>query len=555
MNKIFLFLILCIASAAGQELRNPFDFPIRLAGNFGELRSNHFHSGIDFKTQGVEGKPVHAVQEGHVARIAVSPWGYGNVLYLEHPDGTTTVYAHLQRFAPKIAAYVKEQQYALERFAVDLTPAADRLPVGAGEVIALSGNTGSSAGPHLHFEVRDTETEEVLDPLPYYRERIRDTRPPKILGLLACPAPGKGVVNGKGGNQRIPVVTGASGKPAVQGTIRAWGEVGFAIRANDYMDETANIYGVREISLTTGEDTLFHSDLDRFAFDETRYLNSFTDYAEWKERHAFYIRSFLEPGNRLRFLHARRRGMLRIDEERTYALTYTLSDLYGNTTRLTFHIIGEKQPLPEPAPYDQLFHWNSDNRFGAKGIRLTIPRGNLYADLPFRYETEETAGALAPLHRLHDRPVPLHAACPLSLRLQHDTLPEKRQYGIVRQQGGRRSWIGGTYRNGWIDGSIKELGSYTLAADCTPPAITPLEAERWRARRQIRFRLTDDLSGVARYRGEIDGQYALFEMDARSVITCRLDNGRWAPGEHTLRLTVTDAAGNVSTCTRRFVCR
>ena len=173
MNNFYICIFLFFTQwISAQNICQPFDFPILLSGNFGELRNNHFHSGIDFKTQGTEGKPVHAVQAGYVSRIGVSPWGYGNVLYLNHLDGTTTVYAHLQRFAPAIAQYVKEQQYEQERFRVDLPLSPEQFPVEKGDIIAYSGNTGSSAGPHLHFEVRDTESEDIMDPIPYFADQI-----------------------------------------------------------------------------------------------------------------------------------------------------------------------------------------------------------------------------------------------------------------------------------------------------------------------------------------------------------------------------------------------
>ena len=308
------------------------------------------------------------------------------------------------------------------------------------------------------------------------------------------------------------------------------------------------------IRLSVDSTEIFHSDSDRFAFSETRYLNSLVDYEEWQTNHAFYMRSFVEPGNRLRFMEAEERGILRIDEPRTYQVLYTLADLAGNTTHLSFQIEGKPQAIPQPDTTGvEWFHWQSENRFGAKGIRLTIPRGNLYNDVPFRYSVERDSNALAAIHRLHDKPVALHQRARLSLFLQHDTLADKRQYGVVRLQKGRATWIGGTYRKGWIDAEIRELGEYTLRQDTQPPRITPLRPKQGGAARRLQFRLTDNLSGVERYRGEIDGHYALFEMDAKSVITYRFDPDRLARGKHQLKLTVVDACGNEAVHTETFV--
>lgn len=552
-KTVILFLLCSLQTLTSQTLRSPLDIPILLSGNFGELRNNHFHSGIDFKTQGSEGKPVHAVQEGYVSRISVSPWGYGNGLYLTHPDGTTTVYGHLQRFSRKIATYVKEQQYAKESFHVNLFLTPDQIPVEKGEIVALSGNTGSSGGPHLHFEIRDTETEEVLDPLEFYKDRVTDTRPPRLQGILICPVEGRGAVGGSSRKLEIKPRTTPEGNLTLAAPVEAWGEIGLAVKAYDYMDHTTNIYGVKKITLLVDNQQIYHSNLDRFAFDETRYLNSFTDYAEWKNNRSFYMRSFVEPGNKLRFLETVNRGILRIDEARTYHLTYLLADAAGNTSRFDFRIVGKEQPLPEiPAGASEQFHWGSDNRFGAKGIRLFIPRGNLYNDLAFRHTVKTDSTAPAATHILHSHPVPLHRSAELSLRLQHDTLAEKRQYGIVQLVKGRMSWIGGTYRDGWIDGNIKELGTYTVAQDTKAPLITPLNAASWMGKQQFVFRLTDNLSGVQTYRGEIDGQFVLFEMNSQSVITYRFDSERLSRGKHTLKLTVTDAAGNSSVYTHPF---
>ena len=550
---IFLFAGITNNTAEAQQLRKPMDIPVLLSGNFGELRSNHFHSGIDFNTQGVEGKPIHSVQDGYVSRISVSPWGYGNGLYITHPDGTTTVYGHLQKFSQKITAYLKEKQYEQESFNVNLSLTPDELPVKEGELVALSGNTGSSGGPHLHFEVRDTETEEPMDPIEYYKDLIKDTQAPKIQGIMVYSMPGKGVVNGSRRKLELKPVTAKNGKQTLTGKIEAWGEIGLAVKGYDYMDNTSNIYGIKDITLTADSQVIFHSNLDRFAFDESRYLNSFTDFEEWKEHRSFYIKSFVDPGNRLRFIESLNRGILTIDEPRTYHLTYQLADAFGNTTQLSIQIEGKEQPIPEvDTENTELFHWWSDNRFGAKGIRLTIPKGNLYDDLYFRYSVKEDSTALGTTHILHNKPVAFHKSAKLSLRLQTDTLDNKLQYGIVRLQNGRRSWTGGVYRNGWVDADIKEMGSYTLGQDLVPPTITPLNPATWVSKQAIALRLSDNLSGVQTYRGEIDGQYVLFEMNSKSVITYHFDKERLARGKHTLKLVVTDACGNQSTYTYPF---
>ena len=266
------------------------------------------------------------------------------------------------------------------------------------------------------------------------------------------------------------------------------------------------------------------------------------------------MRSFVEPGNRLRFNESINRGIIHIEEEKTYHFTYTLADAFGNTTRLSVWIEGKEQEIPEiETEGTELFHWMADNRFGAKGIRMTIPKGNLYDDLYFRYSVKEDSTALADTHILHNRPVPLHSSARLSLRLRVDTLENKQQYGIIRTQKGRRSWIGGTYRNGWITARSKNL-AIIRSGKISKHRRSP----RWRQHMDQQagpfvFRLSDNLSGVQTYRGEIDGQYVLFEMNSKSVITYKFDKERLKKGKHTLKLTVTDAAGNRSEYKYSFV--
>ena len=560
----YISLCFCLlTTAAGAQtkaqdisFRSPMDIPLYLSGNFGEFRSNHFHSGIDFKTQGVVGKPVYAVYDGYISRVLVSPWGFGKALYMTHPNGATTVYGHIKAFSKEVEAYIREQQYKRESFSVDLILPASLFPAKKGDLIALSGNEGSSGGPHLHFEIRDTETEETIDPVLFFRNRIKDTRAPILQGMMVYPLENKGIVNGNTQKQPVKLIKSKSGKQTMAGKIEAWGEIGFAIKACDYMTETSNIYGVKEVILTADDEIIFHSNLDRYAFPETRYINSLTDYVEWKQHRSSYTKSFVEPGNKLRFIESKNRGILKIKEERTYKLSYQLKDAYGNSTTFTFEVQGKKQDIPKvkkPEGTEQ-FSWTSDNRFGAKGVRLNIPRGNLYTDFNFSYSVKEDENAISATHTLHNTLVPLHKECEISIKLQQDTLANKRQYGMVFLNKGHRTWKGGTYRNGWVDANVRELGTYTLMMDTVPPKIIPVNPGQWASKRAIAFRVSDNLSGMDSYRGEIDNKFALFEHDgSRGLITYKFDPKRLSRGKHKLSFIVTDACGNTREYNNTFV--
>lgn len=534
---------------AQDTMLNPLDFPILLSGSFGELRTNHFHSGIDLKTQSVEGKAVHAVDSGYISRIVVSPWGYGNVLYLIHPSGLKTVYGHLQRFSPALAAYVKAKQYEDETFSIDVDLPSDAFPVKKGQLIGYSGNSGSSGGPHLHFEIRSAETDDVIDPLIYYKNKITDTRPPQIQSFMLYPVEGKGSINQDSKKVELKLHADANGRQSISPKAEAWGKIGVAIKAYDYMDGTTNIYGVNQIVMALDGKVIFSSSLDTFSIGlETRYINSFIDPEEWRDNHSFYMKSFIEPGNRLNSLKALNSGIISIDEERAYHITYLLKDRYGNQRKVTFQIDGKKQNIQAPDTAGTVyFHWNGENRFGAKGIRLTIPDGNLYKSLYFRYSVNESPLALSSVHHLHDKYVPLHSKARLSLRLPSDTIEDKRKYGIARMQGSRAVWIGGEYREGWIDADIRELGDYAIMHDQTPPTITPVNPKKWTINKCIALRITDNLSGIQTYRGEIDGQFALFELDGkRNLVTYVFDGEKLSRGRHRLTFTLIDACGNNS---------
>ncbi|MDD2327084.1 MAG: M23 family metallopeptidase [bacterium] len=549
---MFLLLLLAATSALfPQPYRNPVTIPPALSGNFGELRSNHFHSGIDFKTQQSVNKPIVAIEDGYLSRISVSPGGYGLALYVDHPaTGHTSVYGHLNSFSDKIAQYVKEKQYELERYQVNLYPTEGELPVRRGEQIALSGNTGSSGGPHLHFEIRDRQKQDPLDVLEYIAP-IPDTQKPDLRGIAFYPMEGRAVVNGSSTPLRITLGKDKAGKPLPPGSrITAWGRIGIGLKAYDRMDGQSNIYGVKHIRLFLDDEPIFSSTIRRFSFDETRMLNSFIDFADWRERRSLYMKSFLEPGNRLPFYQTKNRGYVEINEEKEYRFRYELEDHYGNRLTYPFTVKGLPAEIPQPVPCDHFMSWQFENSYMNPDMALTILSGNLYHDICFTHAVTKSSSHYSDIHRIHNTPVPLHRGATLRIRLKSDTLQQKNKYGIViLDRNGKEGWLGGDYSHGGITTTIRELGGrYAVAADSIAPLITPLQPENWKSRRIIRIRLTDDKSGIASFRGEINGRFVLFTHDSKSTMyTYRFDDTRLPVGEALeLTFTATDRAGNRS---------
>jgi hypothetical protein len=542
---IGLFFFVCIFIQAQQTVSPPLDIPLSLSGNFGELRTNHFHSGIDFKTQQITGLPVRAVKDGYVARVNVSPFGYGNALYINHFDGTTSVYAHLEKFVSTIEKEVRNRQYQQETFAVELYFTPDKIPVKQGERIAWSGNSGGSGGPHLHFEFRNTKTGRVVDALPYFKERIKDTRSPDIRSIRVYPQTSAGIVNESAQNQSFQVLADPSGGYRVPDSLRAWGKIGIGIQAYDKMDGTTNIYGIHEIVLKVDGEAVYHAVMDGFFFEDTRYLNSFIDWNERMETHVLYMKSFTEPGNHLRLTRPVNQGIITIDEERTYQLEYVLTDVFDNTSRLKWAVQGKETPIPQAECIGSYFPYNQENHYAEAGLELTIPKGNLYTDAYLQVDTVSAKGLFSPLYHLPQ--MPLHSYCSLVLDVTKDDYPEKSKYGIVQYVQNERNWIGGKYENGKMFAELRELATFAVEIDTIPPVIRPVKEETWTVNQRIVFQISDNLRGIHRYKGTLNGQFVLFEYDPKfRSLSCTYDPQRMKKGLQSLVLKVTDKVGNQS---------
>lgn len=554
LNKLTLILtafmsMVCFNSFA-QKYSNPVDVPIALSGGFGELRANHFHSGIDYKTLQVINKPIYSIADGYVSRISVSPSGYGLALYVTHEDtGHTSVYAHLNSFADNIAAYVRKQQYEKETFRIELYPEKDMFPVTKGQQIALSGNTGSSGGPHLHFEVRDAITQDPLDPLDFFKHTVLDTQKPDLRRISFYPQLGKGVINGSNEPIRINIAKNNQGAPlAVGQTIRAWGKIGVGVEAYDKMNGQHNIYGIKHVRLFVDEKKHFSQTIGRYSFSNTSMLNALIDYEDWRKRRTFLMKSFVLPGNKLNFYDTVDNGYININEERNYRMRYELEDYHGNVLTYSFVIEGVKQDITVPEDKGYYMSYIFRNYFVDSDFVLDIPRDNLYEDVFYYHNKISSDEYLSDIYKINDKPVPLHNSAKMWIKLKVDTLANKKQYGIVDITG-RMSWVGGIYKNGGVETSIGELGKqYAISYDNVLPVITPVNAASWKSNRKIQVRLSDNLSGIAHFRGTINGEYVLFKHDMKSpVYTYTFDEvvAKQSGALH-FEFVVTDGAGNVA---------
>ena len=519
---------------------SPFDFPLLLSGNFGELRANHFHGGVDFKTQGVVGKPIRCIADGYISRVTVTPGGYGQAVYITHDNGYTSVHGHLHRFMAEVQQVVEAYQYEHETFAVDLKFEADRFPLKQGEVFALAGNEGYSFGPHLHMEIRKTDTEEYIDPLQFYTDLLKDTTAPRATHVMLYPQAGKGVVNGSSKKKVMPL----NGQ---QGTVTAWGKIAAGIKAYDYMDGTSNNYGVRSVTLFVDSVEVFRSTVDGFLPDENRMINAWTDYEEYATRNSWFMRSQILPGNTWRMLQADDEGgVVTINEERPYRFCYVLEDLYGNRHTYRFVVQGKEQTIEPLHKGKHFLKWNQGNVIQQPGMELVIPKGMLYEDVDMNCRVIADALDISFDYQLHDKPVPLHGGCPLVIGVRNYPVADMSKYYVARKYKGRKSSAGGSFKDGYMHTTIRELGTYSVAVDTVAPSVVPLNKPQWKTG-NIQFKIRDAETGIKDYKVFIDGKFVLFKFASKNAtLSCMHPNRIKRGMKHRMEVIVTDYCGNVA---------
>lgn len=559
--KLILGLVLFgIAGANAQQIfsnnkyplvdfRSPLDIvPPALAGSFGELRANHFHSGIDFRTNQRQGYPVYAIADGYISRLRVQNSGFGLALYINHPNGYTSVYGHLQRFSPKIAQQVKSIQYQKKSYEIDEFPNSMLIPVHKGEVIAYSGNTGSSGGPHLHFEIRDTKTEATINPQLFGIE-IPDNIPPVIYSMYVYR------LNKKPFNEFTPKqyyqVVGSSGSYRISGisTINLNGEIGFGIVATDRHNGASGLNGVYSIELELDGSLVYVSSLEKFEFENSKGINSHIDYPTYLNTKRSIQKSFVDPGNPLKiYSNLVNNGRIEFNDGKLHQLKYTITDSRGNKSTLAFQVQADSKPVimaPE-TPAGQTFSYNTVNEFNTPDIKVILPKGTLYNDLNFSYKKlpKPVSGAYSAIHQIHNNLTPLHTGFQLWIKAD-STLSNYQDKAVIVNTG--RASQGGYYEDGYVKATPRNFGSFFIAVDTIPPTVVPVNISNGKQMSGIskmNFKIRDNLSGIKSFNGYIDGRWVLMEFDTKTASLWHNFDDSTASGKHTLELIVTDMKDN-----------
>lgn len=538
------------------DFRSPLDIiPPALAGSFGELRPNHFHSGIDFRTNQREGYPVYAIADGYVSRLRVQNSGFGLALYINHPNGFTSVYGHLSRFAPKIAQRVKALEYEKKTFELDEFPDADLLPVHKGDIIAYSGNRGSSGGPHLHFEIRDTKTESTINPQ-LFGIQIPDNIPPVIYSLYVYK------LNKKPFNEFTPKqyfqVTGANGNYKLNSPqLSISGETGFGITVTDKHNGASGTNGVYSIELEVDGKTVFTSSLERFSFENSKAINSHIDYPTFLSSKRSIQKSFVDPGNPLQiYSHLVNNGRIELNDLNIHQLRYIVTDAKGNKSMLPFTVQSDgKSVISTPdQPAGIPFSYAIENEFSADGVKVVLPKGTLYNDFNFVYKVKPKPlkGAYSQIYQLHNNYTPLHVG--FNLWIKPDaSLGNLAEKAVIVSTGGASQ--GGVMDNGYIRATPRNFGSYYIAVDTISPSVIPMniaDGKNMAGISRMNFKIRDNLSGIKSFNGYIDGKWVLMEFDTKTATLWHTFDDLTTKGKHQLKLVVEDMKGNAKTYSITF---
>ncbi len=555
-TTLFFLIVLnfsFINTSTSQEIEKgyfnkPIDIPLILSGTFGELRSNHFHAGIDIKTQGRIGLPIKASASGYVSRIKIQEFGYGKAIYIQHPNGFQTVYAHLNNFAPEIEAYIKKQQYFKESYEIELFPNSELFPVKQDQVIAYSGNTGSSGGPHLHFEIRD-QNSKPMNPFLFGFEEIEDDKKPRIKGVWAYSLEDSAQIDGKQGKKRILLKRTENGDYLAD-KITAFGKIGFGISTDDQLNKAINRNGVYKIETFLNGSQHFEQIFQKFSFGETRYINRLIDFFHYKENKQRIQKLFVEVNNPLSIntFHNRGGALLINNEGVSYNYLIRVEDFAGNQQNIQIPIQGKKNEITQPIVEEETPYFVQADygiAFEEQNVDVYFPKGSLYEDTYLKINFETNAVDL------HDYRVPIHNTVHLGFDVSE--FPQEVQdkmYVANVMPWGTKYYTSTIKKKDRITALIKSFGRYEIDYDQDDPKITPINVrnKKWMSNyRYLKLKIDDKTTGIENYRATVNGEFILMEYEYKNkMLTYDFNDGHFKDGKNEFKLIVTDKVGNTS---------
>jgi len=544
----FLMLFASVVSAQSNYpkdyFRLPLDIPMQLSGNFGELRPNHFHAGFDFKTNQQEGLNVYAAADGYVSRIKISTIGYGKAIYITHPNGFTTVYGHLQKANGRIQDKIIELQYSEKSYEIESYFKPDELPINKGDVIAISGNTGGSDGPHLHFEFRDNKTEEIINPL-FFGLELKDHKNPVVSNLLVYPIDSQSVAN----KSKRPVILSLSLQK--DGTylserVLATGRIGFGINANDADDVSYSSNGVYKTQLFSNGKPIFGFEFDQMIFDEARYVNAFIDYTRYKKTHQRIQKLFMkQPYGWSNIYQNVANGIINVTPNFLASQRIEVSDYQENKTIINIPIEYSAKPaliLEDIKPTNYFIKAKADANFEKENVSVFFPASTFYDDFYLNFDVKNE------ILYLHEDVVPAHSFFYVSFEDTKTSDTDKKKMFIANLNGTKLSYNATKLVGNTFTCRSKTLGQFILAKDTIAPKIymaKSIEGKWLTDKKSIQFTISDDLSGIKTYNCFINDKWVLFEYEPKTKkLTHSFDDKLLLEGQNKLKIEVTDNVGN-----------
>lgn len=565
-----LFFLLLATNGIGQIVipkgyfSSPLGIGLTVTGAFGEIRPNHFHSGIDFSVLKKEGMPVYAIADGFVSRIKISPFGFGNALYIDHPNGFTSVCGHLFGYSDTIRSYARQQQYSLKSFEVDLFPAGhkDTIWVKKGELIGYAGNSGGSFGAHLHFEIRNTKTERIINPLLFGFE-CKDSFNPDIDWLCLYPANSGSTINGLNQVLRKRATKRQDGfyHPADGDTISVWGGFAVGTQAFDFFGSSSDRNGWYSVKIFDQNRIFFSMQLDSFAFAETRYINASMDYEDAFNNGSRIIQSRKLPGNELSVIkNFGNRGVIDCRDGQLHEILVEVSDFTGRKSTGRFFLKSEKPEfvvsVPSPILADTVFWmpWQKENKFQNSEMRINLPKGCLFDSIQFTYSRMASKkGNYSALHGFCKPEIPMGKKMQVSIKA--DMVPARlRSKALLARydREGVRHSAGGEYRDGFVTAETNLFDSYAIVVDTLPPSIQLLR-DKQKIKKSIKFRVSDNFSGIDTYFAEVNGEWALVEWDPKNHLMVYWYDDLLKKGTNSFKLVLVDEKGNRSSFSSKIV--